>query len=163
MESVTSTTDTYVFLSPEWVYEVTRVVQYARRTDEDFGRMASDFSLSLAYVIDGIPEELRPYYDGSGQVAIFVQLDHGSVRKIRVGTQPPGEDVDFTVASNYRVAKQIFEGELNAATSFISRQLKVDPIQKAYREPRFAARSIVTGNLLLKIARQVPTAFVDGH
>jgi hypothetical protein len=32
------------FLSPEWVYEVTRVVQYARRTDEDFGRMASDFS-----------------------------------------------------------------------------------------------------------------------
>jgi len=84
------------------------------------------------------------------------------VRKIQIGTQLPVENTDFTVTSSYGVAKQIFEGELNAATSFINRQLTVEPLRTVYQKPNFAAKAIVTGNSLLKIARQVPTVFVPG-
>lgn len=151
----------YVFLSPEWVHEVTRVVQAARRMDENFRKLASRFSLSLTYLVTDIPQGLRECYGGS-QSVVFVQLERGTVRKLWIGTELPAEKPDFTVATNYDVAKQIFLGQLNPATSFINRQLKVEPLSRVYQRPRFAAKSIVTGNAILKIARQVPTLFADG-
>lgn len=160
-EQAAAAGDGYVFLSPEWIYEVTRVVQAARRTDENFRKLASRFSLSLTYLVTDIPQGLQERYGGS-QSVVFVQLEKGTVRKLWIGTEPPMETVDFTVTTNYDVAKQIFLGELNPATSFINRQLKVEPLAKVYKRPRFTAKSIVTGNAILKIARQVPTLFLDG-
>jgi len=151
----------YLFLSPEWVHEVTRVVQAARRTDEDFRKLAADFSLSLAYLITDIPRELQERYGGS-QAVIFIQLDKGTVRKLRIGAELPQEKVDFTLISDYSVAKQIFQGELNPATSFINRQFRVEPLSKVYQRPKFAAKSVVAGNAILKIARRVPTVFSPG-
>lgn len=148
----------YVFLSPEWVWEVTRTVQAARKSNEDFGKLTSDFSLSLAYKVTDIPQTVGNG-QGSNQVVVFLRLDKGTVRKLRIEAELPKEKVDFTVASNYSVVKQIFQGELNPATSFINGQLKVEPLNKVYQRPRFAAKSIVTGNAILRIARQVPTLF----
>lgn len=158
MPTVTSSTDTYVFLSPEWVHEVTRSVQSARRNNEDFKRVASQFSLSLSYLISDIPEELQQYYPERDRIAIFVQLEEGTVRRLHIGPQPC-EQADFTVASDYGLAKQIFQGDSNAVTCFMNGELSVEPLRRVYERPAFAAKSIVAGNLLLKIARQVPTSF----
>ncbi len=152
----------YQFLSPEWVYEVTRVVQAAQVKDKDFGELASGFSLTLAYQITDVPLGLSEQYGGS-QLIILVNLNKGKVRKLTIGTELPEENADFTITSSYDVAKRIFLGELNAATSFISRELKIEPMSRVYRDPRFTAKSIVTGNLILKLARQVPTVFADNE
>ena len=151
--------DSRTFLAPEWVREVARVVQGARKTDAEFKKLATGFSLRLLYLITDIPQELREVYSDS-QVVVSVQLDRGTVRKLRIGAEPSEEKSDFTVTSDYGVARKIFTGEMNAATSFINRQFKVEPLRRLYRNPRFAAKSIVTGNAILKIARQVPTTFL---
>jgi putative sterol carrier protein len=85
------------------------------------------------------------------------------VRKLWIGTSLPKEKIDFTVSSSYKIAKQIFLGELNPATAFINGQFKVEPLSKVYLRPRFSAKSVVTGNFMLKIARQVPTRFVPDN
>ncbi|MBI2862130.1 MAG: hypothetical protein HYX89_04850 [Chloroflexi bacterium] len=149
---------TDLFLSPKWVHEVTRVIQGARRKDKEFGKLASGFSLSLAYLITDVPEEVRELYGGD-KVAVFLILDKGTIRKLSVGTELPGDNSDFTVTSNYQVAKKVFLGELNAATSFINKEIRVEPLSRIYRDPPFTAKSIVTGNKVLKIARAVPTVF----
>lgn len=51
--------------------------------------------------------------------------------------------------------------ELNPATAFINHQLKVEPLGKVYRRPRFTAKSIITSNMILQFARQVSTRFVE--
>lgn len=148
-----------LFLSLDWVYEVTRVVQAARGTDPEFGKLASGFSLNLVYFITDFPPRLREHY-GSSQLAIFVSLEKGTVRKLLINSQPPKEKVDFTVSSNYHVAKEIFLGQRNAATAFINREIKVEPLSRVYQRPRFSAKAVVTGNALLRIARTVPTDFL---
>lgn len=147
-----------VFLSHEWAHHVVKLVQGSRARDEEFKKLTSGFTLSLLYLITDLPPGVGSLCRGT-QVAIFVQLDKGTVRKLQVGTEIPREKPDFTIASSYEVAKQIFQGELNAATSFISRQIRVEPLDRMYRRPRFTARAVVTGNQILKIARQVPTVF----
>ncbi len=152
---------TCLFLAPEWVYEVTRVLQSAQLRDKQFGELASGFSLILAYQITDIPPQLKERYNGEPLV-ILVQLDKGKVRHLAIGTEPP-QEFDFLLISTYEVAKKIFVGELNAATAFVNRQFKIEPLSRVYSNPRFTAKSIVTGNLLLKFARQVPTIFPDGE
>lgn len=148
----------YIFLSPEWVHEVTRVVQSARGADPNFRKLTQGFSLSLVYLITELPQVLREQHNGA-QLAILVQLDKGTVRKLWLGITAPGDSVDFTVSSNYGLAKRIFAGEVNPATAFIDREIKVEPLRKVYQRPRFTARAITAGNALLKIARRVPTLF----
>ncbi|MBI4295389.1 MAG: hypothetical protein HY669_04400 [Chloroflexi bacterium] len=147
-----------LFLSPEWVHEVTRVVQSARGSDANFRKLTQGFSLSLLYVITELPQSLRELHNGA-QLAILVQLDKGTVRKILLGTGTPEDKVNFTVSSSYSLAKRIFIGEMNPAVAFIDRQLKVDPLREVYRRPRFTARAITAGNALLKVARHVLTVF----
>ena len=149
----------YIFLSSEWVHEMTRVVQAARSTDKDFGELTRGFSLSLVYLISELPQELREMHDGS-RLVILVQLDQGAVKKLWLGTEVPVKKKDFTVSSTYDLAKRIFLGEINPATAFIDRKIKVDPMRRVYLRPRFTAKAIVTGNKLIKIARQVPTSFI---
>jgi len=67
-----------------------------------------------------------------------------------VGIGIPDDKVDFTITSKYDLAKRIFAGEVNAATAFIDREIKVDPMRKIYQRPRFTARAITSGNALLK-------------
>ncbi len=159
-DAIASPMNGYVFLTPDWIREVLRLVQCARRRNESFRRLASDFTLNLAYVIQGLPKDLRPYYQGCEQAVIFVQLEKGTVRRFQIGAHPPAEKVDFTVFSDYAVAKRIFQGELTPGSSFINRQLRVEPLHRVYRSPKFAARSIVAGNLILKFARRARTVFV---
>ncbi len=152
----------YLFLSQEWIHEVARTIQTTRQTDEQFGKLAEGFSIGLMYVITEPPPILKERYKGS-RLTFFVRLEKGVVRKLEIGTEPPLEKKDFTLTSTYEVAKQFYLGERNPANSYISGQLKIEPLSRVYRNPAFTAKAIVTGNMMLKIARQVPTEFTpDG-
>ena len=148
----------YLFLTPEWVHEATRAIQSARSTDKNFGKLAQSFSLSLIYVVTELPQCLREIHGGP-QLVVLVQLDKGTVRRLWLGTEVPGDKHDFLVSSSYSLAKQIFCGEGNPATAFIDRQFKVEPMSRVYQRPRFTARAIVTGNAMLKVAKRVATVF----
>ncbi len=150
----------WLFLSPEWVHEVTRLVQSARTRDEDFARLAADFSLTLLYELDGLPEPLRRRYRGSDRVIIGLQLHQGVVRKIHVGPDCPWAEADFTVAGDYKVAWRLFTGDLNPATAFANRLVRIEPLGRIYQRPRFTAKSIILAGKILQICRQIPTAFV---
>ncbi len=150
-----------LFLSPEWVHEVTKVVQGSIARDANLRKMTSGYSLNLAYVFTELPLKLKELYSNGQQLVLFVQLDGGRVKKLWIRTELPEEKVDFTISSDYSVVNQIFQGKLNAAAAFINRQLKVEPMSRVYRRPKFTAKSIVIANQLLKIAMQVPTWFAD--
>ncbi len=150
-----------LFLSPEWVHEITKVVQGSIARDENLKKMTSGYSLNLAYVFKELPLKLGELYSNGQQLVLFVQLDGGKVKRLWIRTELPEEKVDFTISSDYSVVNQIFRGKLNPATAFINRQLKVEPMSRVYRRPKFTAKSIVIANQLLKIAMQVPTRFAD--
>jgi len=148
----------YLFLSPEWVHEVVRVIQAARSGDQRFSEMTHDFNLNLVYQITGLPHRLNETHGGA-QLVISIQLNKGIVKKLQLGTEMPEGKRDFTVTTNYMAAQQMFLGEANPATAFIDRQIKVEPLRRVYQRPKFTARAIVTANALLKIARSVPTVY----
>jgi len=151
----------FVFLSKDWIHEVVRAIEKAKEEDESFRSLTCDFSLSLAYVIRDIPQRLRDRY-GRDEVVIFVELVEGFLRKLMVGVELPAErDVDFTIKSSYGVAKRIFLGELKPATAFIRRKVKVEPFMRLYRDPAFTAKSIVIINAIMKIIKDIPTAFPE--
>ena len=59
----------YVFLSHQWVQEASRVIQTAKRTDKNLGKLASGLNLGLAYVITNLPKELRNHI-GKSEVGL---------------------------------------------------------------------------------------------
>lgn len=148
-----------MFLSPEWVHEAVRVVQSARGKDEEFRRLTSGYSLNLVYVVTDVPSRLKKIYH-SEQIILFIQLDKGTVKNFEILTKLPVEKIDFTIRSSYSVVKQIFLEQLSATTAFMNRQLKVEPFSMVYRRPRFTAKSIIVGNMILKFCRLIPTDYV---
>lgn len=148
-----------MFLSPEWVEEAVKVVQGARSRDEEFRKLTSDYSLSLAYVTTEIPPKLMELYS-SNQLVLLIELENGVVRRFEILKKLPEEKIDFTVISSYSVVKKIFSGELSLASGFFNRQLKVEPFRELYWRPRFTARSILVGNKILKFCREIPTRYL---
>ena len=149
----------YVFLSPQWVQEASRVIQSAKRTDEYLGKLASRLNLGLTYIITDLPKELSEAI-GESKMVIFIRLKKGAVQVLEIGTTvPEGEKVDFTIASSYRQAKSIFLGEINPANAFVRRQIQVMPLREVYRRPRFTAECIVGGNQMIQIIQTIPTIF----
>jgi len=147
-----------MFLSPEWIREALRVVQGARSKDEEFNKLTSGYSLNLAYVVTDIPPKLKELYS-SEQITLFIQLDKGVVKNFKILTKPPKEKIDFTITSTYPVVRQIFLGQLSVTAAFMNRQLKVEPLSMVYRRPRFTAKSIIVGNMILEFCRQIPTEY----
>jgi putative sterol carrier protein len=150
-----------VFLSKNWIHNVVRAIEKAKAEDKSFRSLTYGFSLSLAYVITDLPEELRSRYGGN-EAAIFIELEDGFLRKLIVNKEIPADkSVDFTVKSSYEVAKKIFLGELKPATAFIKRKVKIKPFMKLYQDPAFTAKSIIAINAMLKIIKGVPTIFPE--
>jgi len=149
-----------LFLSPEWVHQAAAAAQTARQTDREFAEMVSVFNLSLLYVITELPQELRNSENGD-RLPIFVRLEKGGVRQLQIGADVPKEKIDFTVTSRYSVAKQIYTGQINVGTAFVNRMLDLEPMSKVYEDTKFTATSIVAGNRLIKIIRQIPTSFAS--
>lgn len=147
-----------LFLSPGWVDQAVKTIQLARVTDRQFRSLVRGLTLDLVYLIWDIPPALRSLY-GADRLTIFVELERGKLRNIWSGTEAPSNEADFTVGSNYKTFKQIYVGEINPATAFINRDVKVEPMARLYRNPAFSARSISTGNHMLRILQKVPTAF----
>jgi putative sterol carrier protein len=148
----------FMFLSPQWIREAVKVVQGARSKDEEFRKLTSSYSLNLAYVITNIPPKLKELYS-SEQIILFIQLDKGVVKDFEILAKPPTEKIDFTITSTYSTVKQIFLGQLSATAAFMNRQLKVEPFSTVYRRPRFTAKSIIVGNMILKFCSQIPTEY----
>jgi len=151
----------YVFLSKEWINKAVAAIEHAKATDESIMSQAAEFSLSVAYTIENLPQKLRNLYS-SDKVTIYVELDQGTLRRFTVGTEvPEGKKPDFTVTSDYDVARKNFQGELNPVSTFIKRRIKVEPFKKLYLNPSFSAKSLSTINTLLKVMRDVPTIFPE--
>lgn len=158
-ESESHSTERYAFLSPAWVDEVVRVVETAKKNDPLLRGRISDYSLTIQYIIQHVPPHIQRWSSGDGQAEIFVQLDRGSVRRVAMGRKPAKTDVDLIVTVEYEVAKKLFLGRLSPAVSFINRRVKAKPANGFRNWPKLAARSIVTGSMILKLARKVPTQF----
>ncbi|MEK7405553.1 MAG: hypothetical protein AAB225_10635 [Acidobacteriota bacterium] len=152
--------DGQLFLSPTWIHTVAEAVRTARQTDSYFRQLTSGFTQRVAYLINDIPRELSEHYGGGNCVVIQVQLDKGVLRGIRIGAESPNGKVDLTVTCDYQVARQLFQGELGPASAFLNRRFQIEPFRALYRKPQLAAKSIVAGNVVLRIARRVPTVFL---
>jgi len=151
----------FLFLSEEWIRRTVSAIERAKASDESLGSQASEFSLSVAYTIENLPEKLREHY-GSDKVTIYVELDEGALKRFTVGTEMPGgKNPDFVVRSEYEVVKKNFQGELNPVSTFIRRRIKVEPYRRLYADPSFTARSLSTINALLRVMRDVPTVFPE--
>lgn len=61
-----------LFLSDEWVRKAVGLIEKAKASDEDVRNLTSEFSLSVAYVIDQLPEGLKRIYGGD-KVAIYIE------------------------------------------------------------------------------------------
>ena len=149
----------HVFLTPQWIEEVRRAVEAAKKTDLYFRLLVNDFTMNVKYVIRDLPTELRPSYGGKREAAVYVQLHEGSVRKIRLGRKPVRQETHLVVTIDYDTAKQLFLGHSSPARVVISRGLKAEPVNGFRHWHKVAARSIVTANRVLRTARKVPTAF----
>jgi putative sterol carrier protein len=152
----------YMFLSKEWIKKAVAAIEHAKAMDENVMSQASEFSLSVAYTIEKLPERLKKLYN-SEKVTVYIELDQGKLTCFTIGTEPPrGKKPDFTVTSEYEVAKKNFQGELNPISTFMKRLIKVEPKRKLYLNPRFSAKSLSTINTLLKVVREeVPTFFLE--
>lgn len=116
-------------------------------------------SLNLACLIRNLPAVLRSWYAGSRRLVIVARIVKGTVSKVEIATELPQDKVHLLLAGDYRLYERIFRGESSLATSFISGRLRVEPVHDFPAWPKLAAKSLVTGNLLLKIVRKVPTVF----
>lgn len=148
-----------LFLSPRWVYAVADQVEAAKRADQYFMNLVTDFSLRVLYVIEGIPRSLRRYYGGRKLAQIFVDLYRGRARRIEVGPAASAQPADVRVTVPYEIARQLFLGQLSPAVTIINGKIKAEPAAEFRRWPMLAAKGLVTANRILKTARKVPTAF----
>ncbi len=146
-----------LFLSKEWIYRATRLIEEAKRVDEDFRRKTRDFTLSVAYVVKDIPPILRDMYS-SDEVYIYIELSEGRLKKLAINPREKVEP-DFTVESQYEIARDIFSGKLSLGAAFVQRKIKVSPFMKLYANPAFTAKSLVTASAILKILSKIPTTY----
>jgi len=153
----------YVFLSPEWVREVARVVDTARASDRYFGMLVADLNLNLLYKIRKLPTRLRKHYGGASEALIFTVVEKGVARRIVIGTEAPSAPVDVLVTLDYKVAKQLYLGESSPAASVFNQRVQAKPLNGFRNWPRVAAKSLVTVNRVLRLARKVPTEFATQH
>lgn len=147
------------FLSDGWVRKAVIAIERAKSTNPEIMSLASEFSLSVAYVIKNLPDRLREAFGKS--LTIYVELDRGVTKRFAVTKEvPEGASPDYTVESTYDVAKRIFSGELSPGTAFVSRLVKVKPLTKVYSNPAFTAKSLVLFAALLRVIRDVPTRWI---
>jgi hypothetical protein len=66
---------------------------------------------------------------------------------------------DFRVKSEYSVARRIFEGELTRTAAFIGGLVRIEPMDRVYRNPKFTPQTIVVATVMLQHARKVPTTY----
>ena len=146
-----------LFLSKEWIYRATRLIEEAKSVDEDFKRKTRDFTLSVAYVVKDIPQILREMYS-SETIRIYIELSEGKLKRLVIN---PEEELkpDFTVESKYEIARDIFSGKLSLGAAFVQRKIKVSPFMKLYANPSFTAKSLVTASAILKILSKIPTTY----
>ncbi|MEM4298363.1 MAG: hypothetical protein QW815_08355 [Nitrososphaerota archaeon] len=148
-----------LFLSNEWIRKAVGLIERAKANDESIRRLTSEFSLSVAYVIDRLPDELKGLYD-SDRIIIYIKLDRGLIKEFDIGKElPKDQDADFIVESSYDVARKIFTNEVNVGTAFVRRYIRVRPFYKLYANPSFTAKSLITMNVLLQVMGKVPTIF----
>ena len=149
------------FLSEEWVRKVVAAIEHAKLEDEKIRKLASGFSLRVIYIVENLPETLRKKY-GKDKVKIYVELDKGKTKRFMVGREVPRDgSPDFTVISDYEIAKKIFKEELTVASAFIKRYIRVKPLMHLYTNPSFTAKSLTTFNVLLRVMEKVPTRFQE--
>jgi len=149
-----------LFLSKAWIDKIVLAIEDARANDPELMAKTSEFSLSVAYVIEKLPEKLRELYE-SDKVIIYVEMDKGNLKQFNISNEMPSETLtDFIVRTKYEIAKKNFQGELNLLSTFIKRLVKVSPWRKISMNPTFTIKSLATMLALMKVMREVPTRYL---
>jgi len=149
-----------LFLSKEWMDKIVSAIEDARAIDPELMAKTSEFSLSVAYVVENLPEKLKDLYK-SDKVVIYVEMEKGNLKQFNVGTEMPNEKfTDFFVTTKYEIARKNFQGELNLLSTFIKRLVKVSPWRKISMNPMFTIKSLATMIALMKVMREVPTIYL---
>jgi len=148
-----------LFLSPEWVHRVVAAVEDAKRSDLYFQGLVAEFSFKVAYVVKDTPTALRPLYANGSQAVICVALRRGIVEQVKLASRLPSAPVDLIVTVDYRLAEKLFRGEVSAAATLLSGQVKAKAVNGFSGWSRVAAKSLVTVPRFLKSARKVTTVF----
>lgn len=149
-----------LFLSREWFREVAEAVESARRQDPHLRRLTETFSLSFAWRVRGLPAGLRDHFGGRDEAVIFVRISKGVLRRLEVAEPDSEEKVQVVLTSRYDEAKRLFTGSTTPACSFLRRRLRVEASPGFSQWPRYVPRSVLLANMILKLARQVPSAMV---
>ncbi|MFX1466612.1 MAG: hypothetical protein ACFFA5_09085 [Promethearchaeota archaeon] len=153
-------TNGYLFLSKLWIDKIVSAIEDARAIDPELMAKTSEFSLSVAYIVENLPQKIRELYE-SDKVVIYVEMDKGNLKQFNVSKEVPSEKVlDFIVTARYEIAKKNFQGELNLLSTFIKRLIKVSPWRKISTNPTFTIKSLSTMIELMKVMREVPTIFL---
>ena len=148
-----------LFLSKVWIEKIINAIEDARALDPELMAKTSEFSLSVAYVIENLPQKLRDLYENE-KVVIYVEMDKGNLTQFNVSKKMPSEKLtDFIVTAKYEIAKKNFLGELNLLSTFIKRLVKVSPWRKISTNPTFTIKSLSTMIEVLKVMRTVPTVY----
>lgn len=149
-----------LFLSKAWMDKIVSAIEDARAIDPELMAKTSEFSLSVAYVVENLPQKLKDLYK-SDKVVIYVEMEKGNLKQFNVGKEMPNEKfTDFIVTTNYEIAKKNFQGELNLLSTFIKRLVKVSPWRKISMNPTFTIKSLATMLALMKVMREVPTRYL---
>jgi hypothetical protein len=151
-------TDAVLFLSPEWIEEVVRVVRRGREQDMILRRASAHFSFRVQYEICGLPRELRACHHGRDRATIAIELRRGI--PVQVLTNPEQAiEPEISVQCGYEVARGLLAGELSPGASFFNGLLEVKFSRSTPRRPNFLARSVTAAHQALRFARSVPVRF----
>ena len=149
-----------LFLSPEWIRAVIRAAELARADDPYFQELVSEFTMTVQYVVEGLPSDLKRQYGGKDRMVAYVELERGSVQQIHFGRKPANKHVDLVVTSDYDTAERLFRRECSPAGALLNRGIRAKPVAGFQHWRKVTASSIVTASRLLRTARKVPTVFV---
>ena len=96
------------FLSPEWLSEVTTVLE----SHQGFQDAAREMDLAIQFNVLDSP---------SGDTGYHLMITPQAIT-IALGVR---EDLDITISQNYETAAAIMKGDLNVQSAFITGKIKV--------------------------------------
>jgi hypothetical protein len=145
----------HLFLSLEWMARIVAIIE----GDPKIRSKTSEFNLRIVYIVENLPQKLKELYDGDS-VSIFAELDQGDISFTVEKEVPSEETVDFTVTTDYEIAKKNFQGELDILATFVKRLIKIRPWYKISLNPVFTVKALSTVITILKATRDLPTNYL---
>ena len=102
------------FPSDAWI----KALQNVLNTDDEYGKIASNWEGDLMFVVEAEGARTRPIY-------MYMDLWHGKFREARQVADADEKKTAFLLAAPYAVFQKIVQGKLDPMQAMMTRQLKV--------------------------------------